>query len=176
MFLMILRIMLAYPVNILHSIFFLNKLKFDFFRSNLPLSLSIGKANVRLGDRLRVRFGVIFNVMSGALIIGDRVFFNNYCSINCRENIIIGDDVLFGESVKLYDHDHVFTARLGVLKHDFKTKRIVIGNNVWLGSNVIILKGVTIGDNAVIAAGSVVSKDVPASHIFINGNIKKITK
>lgn len=176
MFLQILRVVLAYPINILHFVFFLKKLRFDFLRSNLPLNLSIGKANVRLGVKLRVRFGVIFNVVSGSLVIGDRVFFNNYCSINCRESIIVGDNVLFGEAVKLYDHDHVFTARLGVLKNDFKTKGIVIGNNVWLGSNVIVLKGVTIGDNAVIAAGSVVSKNVPASHIFINGKIKGITK
>lgn len=176
MFLMILRVVFVYPINVLHFVFFLKKLKFDFLRSNLPLNLSIGKAHVRLGVKLRVRFGVIFNVMSGSLVIGDRVFFNNYCSINCRDSIIVGDNVLFGESVKLYDHDHAFTARLGVLKNDFKTEGIVIGNNVWLGSNVIVLKGVTIGDNAVIAAGSVVSKNVPASHIFINGKIKSITK
>ena len=44
---------------------------------------------------------------------------------------------------------------------------IVIGNNVWIGSGVIITKGVTIGDNAVVAAGSVVTKDVPAQTILI---------
>ncbi|WP_368193341.1 acyltransferase [Aeromonas sp. s8] len=174
MLLMMIRVVLAYPINVLHSLFFFNRLKFDFLRSNLPLNLSIGNANVRLGVRLRVRFGVVFNVVSGNLVIGDRVFFNNYCSINCRESITVGDDVLFGESVKLYDHDHMFTAQFGVIKNNFKTKGIVIGNNVWLGSNVIVLKGVTIGDNAVIAAGSVVSKDVPASHVLINGSIKKI--
>lgn len=155
---------------------YLNKLKFNFADSNLPLNFILNDGRATIGARLRVRSGVIFNVCSGQLIIGAGVFFNNYCSVNCHKKIIIGDNVLFGESVKLYDHDHVFSARFGVLKNEFKADEIVIGNNVWLGSNVIVLKGVTIGDNAVIAAGSVVSKNVPASHIFINGNIKKITR
>ena len=47
-----------------------------------------------------------------------------------------------------------------------KTSPVRIGDNVWLGANVVVLKGVTIGDNAVIAANSVVSKDVPANTLF----------
>lgn len=46
------------------------------------------------------------------------------------------------------------------------TAPVYIGDNVWLGANVVVLKGVTIGDNAVIAANSVVSKDVPANMLF----------
>lgn len=114
------------------------------------------------------------NAASGNLTIGCRVFFNNYCSVNCHESITIGDDVLFGEGVRIYDHDHAFSASKGVSKNDFTTSGIKIGNNVWLCSNVIVLKGVSIGDNAVIAAGSVVSKDVPASCLYVNGSVREI--
>ncbi|WP_404836769.1 acyltransferase [Aeromonas media] len=161
-------------VNLFYFIFFIKKLNFSLFDSNLPFNFNISKAKVFIGKALRVRSGVSFNVTSGVLTIGNRVFFNNYCSINCHDSITIGDDVLFGEGVKIYDHDHVFSAATGVLKNEFTTSRITIGNNVWLCSNVVILKGVSIGDNAVIAAGSVVSKDIPASCVYVNGNVKEI--
>lgn len=47
-----------------------------------------------------------------------------------------------------------------------KTSPVCIGDNVWLGANVVALKDVTIGDNAVVAANSVVSKDIPANTLF----------
>lgn len=167
----------TYPViNILYFILFAKKLKFSIFDSNLPFNIYISNAKVIIGKGLRVRAGVSFNVTSGALTIGRGVFFNNYCSINCHNSITIGDNVLFGEGVKIYDHDHIFSASTGVSRKKFTTSKVVIGNNVWLCSNVIILKGVSIGDNAVIAAGSVVSKDIPASCVYVNGNVKKINK
>lgn len=170
------RLSLFVFINFFYFIVYFKKLKFKIINSNLPLNFNLGKGLACIGARLRVRTGVVFNVSSGQLNIGDDVFFNNYCSVNCHEQINIGDNVLFGEAVKLYDHDHQFNSMSGVSKREFKTGKITIGNNVWLGSNAIVLKGVSIGDNAVIAAGSVVTKDVPASHVFIGGNIKKITK
>ena len=84
--------------------------------------------------------------------IGSNCFFNNYCSINSMENIEIGDGCTFGEGVRLYDHDHDFRHK----KKEglpYVTSPIKIGSNVWCGSNVLILKGVSIGDNAVIGGG-----------------------
>lgn len=66
----------------------------------------------------------------------------------------------------MYDHDH--DIRSDDKRKNFVCKDIVIGNNVWIGSGVIILKGVHIGDNAVIGAGTVVTKDVPADTIYFN--------
>jgi len=56
-----------------------------------------------------------------------------------------------------------------------KTKEVIIGNNVWIGNNVLILKGVSIGDNAIIAAGSVVTKNVPEGSV-VAGNPAKMIK
>ncbi|MFB2733542.1 acyltransferase [Shewanella mangrovisoli] len=163
-------------INSFYFLIYFKRLRFNALNSMLPLSVSLVNGTANIGAKLRVRRGVVFNVSSGHLNIGNGVFFNNYCSINCHQEIQIGNNVLFGESVKIYDHDHLFSAEHGVEKHQFKTGKVKIGNNVWLGSNAIILKGVIIGDNVVIAAGSVVAKDVPTSHIFINGTIKKINK
>lgn len=163
-------------INVFYFLIYFKRLKFNALNSMLPLNFNLVNGTSHIGAKLRVRSGVVFNVSAGHLNIGDGVFFNNHCSINCHQEIQIGNNVLFGESVKIYDHDHLFSAEHGVAKHQFKTSKVKIGNNVWLGSNAIILKGVTIGDNAVIAAGSVVTKDVPASHVFINGRVNKINK
>lgn len=167
--------MVLFFINLFYYIVYYNKLNFSFFTSFLPVNLTINNGKVVVGKNLKVRLFVTFNVANGDLVVGDNVFFNNLCSINCHDGIKIGNDVLFGESVKVYDHDHLFSAEYGVDKYLFKTGKVYIGNNVWLGANSVVLKGVTIGDNAVIAAGSIVTKNVPASHVFINGTLKKIS-
>lgn len=104
------------------------------------------------------------------LIIGNQFFMNNNCSINCLDKIEIGDSTLFGEGVKLYDHNHQYIENNQYsLKHkDFNTAPIKIGSNCWLGSHVIVLKGVTIGDNVIIGAGCIIHKDVPSNAVIIN--------
>lgn len=107
----------------------------------------------------------------GFLEINANVFFNNQCSINCLDHISIGKNTLFGENVKLYDHNHSYERNadgLMVSPSDFTTAPIIIGENCWLGSNVVILKGVTIGDNCIIGAGCVIHKDVPANSTLLN--------
>lgn len=107
---------------------------------------------------------------NAALFIGKRVFFNNYCSINCLDKIEIGDDTIFGEGVRLYDHNHLIEKgeTLFVEKEKYTKSPIKIGRNCWIGSNVVILKGVTIGDNSIIGAGCVIHKSVPPNTIMKN--------
>lgn len=104
--------------------------------------------------RFRKRFSIVIE-KSGKLIIGDNCFFNNDCSINCLNEIKIGSDSIFGEGVKIYDHNHVFNKSGLIKSQGFSTGKIVIGNNCWLGSNVVILKNTSIGDDCVIGAGVV---------------------
>lgn len=89
--------------------------------------------------------------------IGKRVFINSCCCFQDQGGITIGDDVLIGHHVVLATLNHGF---LPEKRHDTIPKPIVIGKNVWIGSNSTILGGVTIGDNSIIAAGSVVNKNV----------------
>lgn len=94
--------------------------------------------------------------------IGDNVFFNNACSINCHVGITIGDDCLFGENVKIYDHNHRFNLDdVPCRSAGFTEAPVSIGRNVWVCANTVICKGVSIGDGCVIAAGAVVRGDVP---------------
>ena len=101
------------------------------------------------------------------LVIGDGCFFNHNCSITCGDKIEIGDHCLFANNVVIVDHDHKLSEN-GLVKGEYSTSPVVIGNNVWCGSNAVILRGVHIGDGAVIAAGAVVRLDVPA-HTLVAG-------
>lgn len=106
---------------------------------------------------------------TGILCIGYNCFFNHDCSINCLNNIKIGNDCIFGENVRIYDHNHKFNLSDGLFRSQPYTDGTVkIGNNCWIGSNVTILSNVTIGDNVVIAAGTVVAKSVPDNTLLMN--------
>ena len=82
---------------------------------------------------------------------------------------------MFGENVKLYDHNHNYEdPESCIVDQGFKEGEIIIGNNCWVGSNVVILYNVHIGDNCIIGAGCVVYKDLESSSILLsNGVIKK---
>ncbi len=94
--------------------------------------------------------------------IGKNVFINHGCSFLDLGGITIEDDVLIGPQVKLVTENHPLdpTARKGLI-----TKPIIIRRNAWIGAGATILPGVTVGENAVVAAGAVVSKDVPANTV-----------
>ncbi len=105
----------------------------------------------------------------GLVKIGDDVFFNNMCTVCALNEIRIGDGTIFGENVKIYDHNHKHSDPSIMIKQQgYSTAPIYIGKHCWIGSNVTILKGVTIGDNSVIGAGCVIFKDIPANSIVIN--------
>ena len=118
----------------------------------------------------RVRWGKGFHVRKGfqatsdaggVIVFGDNVFFNNYCSVHARCSISIGSETIFGENVHIYDHDHRFAnPDVPIKDQGYSEKPVVIGSHCWIGSSVVILKGVTIGDNVVIGAGCVISSDI----------------
>ncbi|CAK1237720.1 Acetyltransferase [Fructobacillus tropaeoli] len=140
---------------------FMMKIKISVFKVSHPHSLVVGK-KLRFRKRLSLRADA-----GGKINIGDCVFFNNDVSINARELVTIGSHVLIGENVKIYDHNHAFGKNYeGVQPNTFKTAPITIGDGVWIGSNVTILKGVTIGSRAIIAAGTVVNQDVQPDVIY----------
>ena len=107
---------------------------------------------------------------SGKLVIGDNVGISEFCYFAVRGDISIGDNVIFGPGVKIFSENHSFKLfeKVFRLQEEIRNK-VVIGNNDWIGSNSIILPGVTIEDNAVIAAGSVVNKNI--NNGTLNGGI-----
>ncbi|MGN1156310.1 MAG: acyltransferase [Agathobacter sp.] len=103
------------------------------------------------------------SVNGGRLTIGKDVFFNHNASITCANMISIGNQCKFANNLVIVDHDHAIGPE-GALS-ELVTKPIVIEDRVWCGANVTITKGVHIGTGAVVAAGAVVTKDVPAYSI-----------
>lgn len=100
--------------------------------------------------------------------LGARFYANHHCVMLDAAPIWIGDDVMLGPAVQIYTVTHPLDAALRQSGIE-QAKPIQIGHRVWIGGGAIILPGVTIGEDAVIAAGSVVTKDVPAGTV-VKGN------
>lgn len=94
--------------------------------------------------------------------LGKNVFINHDCSFLDIGGITIEDDVLIGPKVSLITESHPLNPSE---RQALIVKPVVIKRNAWLGAGATILPGVTVGENAVVAAGSVVSKDVPANTV-----------
>ena len=126
-----------------------------------------GEARINFGQGVAFRrFCSILCSNQGVLTIGRNVFFNNYCSVNCLQGITIGNDTIFGEGVRLYDHNHLFKDTPSLIREQgMKYGAINIGNNCWIGSNTVILPNVTIGDNVVIGANNIIYKSVPSGTV-----------
>lgn len=121
-----------------------------------------------LGKKVRVHSGTKIKVRRGGeCIIGDNAKLNYNNIIVCREKIVIGKGVEFAPNVLVYDHDHDFRAEGGLKANKMVSEEIVIGNNVWIGANCVILRGTHIGDNSVVAAGCVVKGDYPAGSLIV---------
>ena len=94
--------------------------------------------------------------------IGRQVFINMGCKFQDQGGIFIDDGVLIGHNVVLATLNHAMPPER---RSDMLPAPIRIGKRVWIGSNATVLPGVTIGDGAVVAAGAVVTKDVPANTV-----------
>lgn len=104
--------------------------------------------------------------LPGRLLMGDKVFINHFTIIDCHHYIDIGNRVLIGPHCYISDFDHGMAPNRPVAEQaEGKAAPVRIGNGVWLGAGVIVLKGVTVGEDAVVGAGSVVTRDVPAKAI-----------
>jgi galactoside O-acetyltransferase len=133
----------------------------DGIRLQGPERLFFGRG-VRIGSR------AFFAADGGGRVeIGDRVAFNVGAHINASIGgvIRIGDDSLIGPNVTLRTSGHRFEAPTLIREQGHVIGDIVMGRDVWLGANVVVLGGVHIGDGAVVGAGAVVTTDVPTMSV-----------
>lgn len=104
----------------------------------------------------------------------------NYSELgtNCiiQSNTFIGDNVIMGPDVKIYTKNHKFdSVQIPIQYQGHTTEKTTIGNDVWIGANVIITPGVSIGNHVVIAAGAVVTKGVP-DYAIVGGVPAKVLR
>lgn len=132
----------------------------------------MGELTGREIDETFAMFPPFYTDCGKNLKIGKRVFINSGCRFQDQGGITIGDDSLIGHNAVLATLNHGFAPDE---RSNMIPAPITIGKKVWLGANVTVLPGVTIGDNAVIAAGAVVTKDVPADSI-VGGVPAKVMK
>lgn len=130
-------------------------------------------ANVSFGINARLEYHGAASQDPG-IIIGDHSSFGDYSHIGAMDRVQIGCGVLGGSNILIVDHSH------GSPRRDLENRctemprerplsgrgPVVIGDNVWIGDQVVILSGVTIGEGAIIAAQSVVRNDVAAFSLF----------
>lgn len=125
-----------------------------------------------------------YSTFLGLIIIGNDVSIGQYCRFQTTSSkIIIGSHVMFGPNVSIHGGNH----RIDIVGRYMKSiqldeKRpeddqdVIIGDDVWVGANAIILKGVNIGNGAVIGAGCVITKDIPPYTIVTGNNLRVMRK
>ena len=109
------------------------------------------------------------------LVMGDNSSIGPHGYVGCSGKIVIGSNVMFGPKCSLFAENHVFSDTETTIKSQgVKQKGITIEDDCWIGSNVVILDGVTIGKGSVIGAGTLVTKDVPPGSIVMDKRNKKV--
>ncbi|AQP54497.1 maltose acetyltransferase [Vagococcus penaei] len=106
--------------------------------------------------------------------VGENFYANSDCVFLDVAEIHIGDNVMLGPKVSLLTPGHPIDAGVRTRGLEFG-KKIVIGNNVWIGGCTVVNPGVTIGENSIIGSGSVVTKDIPAN-VIAAGNPARVIR
>jgi acetyltransferase-like isoleucine patch superfamily enzyme len=110
-----------------------------------------------------------------SIVIGDRVFIGRGCEFNIRQKITIGHNSLIASGCKFIDHDHGMNLEQPMIRQtEGIEKSIAIEDDVWLGFNTIVLKGVVIGKGSIVGAGSVVTRSIPSYEVWAGVPAKRI--
>lgn len=144
-----------------------------------PKMLS-GVRHIDIAGSLFIREGARIEVIKidtdPYLKIGDRFHAEYDLHIGCVHSIEIGHDVLIASRVYITDHDHGTNLMdsTPIIKRKLVYSPVKIGNNVWLGEGVVVLKGVEIGNNVIVGANSVVTRSIPSNSIAAGAPAKVI--
>ena len=143
-----------------------------------------GDGNLSLGDNVNLSGRSCFYFMSGmdsrpSISVGGNTFIGNACTLSAATHISIGKHCLIAAEVRIHDNDgHPLDParrRRGEPICSAESAEVSIEDNVWIGAQATIMKGVTIGENSVVATGAIVTQDVPADSI-VAGNPARVVK
>jgi acetyltransferase-like isoleucine patch superfamily enzyme len=174
--------------KILH---FINLKKIGKIGNNSSLFCRIDKRHINskilIGNDCLINGRLVTETETSQINIKDNVFIGGNTIIDCKHEIIIENDVLVSYECIIFDHDShsvISSERKNDLSDfkdnnlkwkNIKSKKILIKKNAWICARSIILKGVTIGEGSIVAAGSVVTEDVP-DYSLVAGNPAKFLK
>jgi acetyltransferase-like isoleucine patch superfamily enzyme len=122
-------------------------------------------------DKSTTIFAPFYTNFGRFISIGKNVFINHACSFLDMGGITIGDNVLIGPKVNLVSENHPIDPSQ---RNSLIGKPIIIKNNAWIGASATILPGITVGENSIVAAGAIVTKDVPDNTIVAGNPAKQI--
>lgn len=157
--------------------------KAHFYSESKVENLQNDPSKIIVGNDTFIKGELLLFASGGKITIGNQCYLGDHSKIWSGDGITIGDNVLISHNVNIVDtnsHELDSIQRSEGFKsfiskgHSSEnknviTQQVVIKDNVWISFNAIVLKGVTIGEGAIVAAGSVVTKDVPA-HTIVAGN------
>lgn len=159
-----------------------------FFRTAFVLSFA-PKENINIGTNCKIRGTINLESSQGKVEIGDYFYLGENSSLWCYDKEIkIGNRVLIAHNVSIFNHNtHPIDPKLRFLHYKsiinegkfespgIEGKNTIIDDDVWIGCNCVILKGVHIGEGTIISPGSVVVSDIPAG-VMAGGNPARIIK
>lgn len=160
-----------------------------FYPEASVVNLSFKKERIRIGTNTHIRGELVVFASGGNIIIGNDCFIGIGSKVWSQEEIKIGNHVLISHNVNIHDtnshpvdyeqrridYNNIINSGFPKINNNIKTKPIIIEDDVWIGFNSIILKGVTIGKASIVSAGSVVTENVP-ENVVVAGNPAKIIK
>jgi acetyltransferase-like isoleucine patch superfamily enzyme len=132
--------------------------------------VALRHGSVRVRERSRIcNYAIVKS--AGEIVLGSDLTISHFCMLHCDERIEVGDHCGIGERVTMVDSEHVHDGTdTPFLFNPIRKRPIVVGRNVFVGTNATITEGSNIGDNAVIAAGSVLTgKDYPGG--WVSGGV-----
>ncbi|RKQ50972.1 acetyltransferase-like isoleucine patch superfamily enzyme [Roseivirga pacifica] len=138
---------------------------------------------MHFGNRVTIgKYAIVrpSNIYGGAvgegMSIGDNSNIGPYSYIGCSGKVTIGNNVMMGPRVSMFAENHNYSdTSIPMKEQGVSLSEIVVNNDCWIASNATILAGVTIGEGSIIAAGAVVTKDIPPYSI-VAGNPAKVIK
>jgi len=142
----------------------------------------LARDGLLFGDYVTISKGVMIRPSSyyggdlgEGLVMGEHSSIGPHGYVGCSGKIVIGKNVMFGPKCSLFAENHVFSdTEASIKSQGVQQKGIIVEDDCWIGSNVIILDGVTIGKGSVIGAGTLVTKDVPAGSIVVDKRNKNM--
>ena len=150
----------------------------SYFGKGFSIKIEFEKALLKVGNNVCFKeYCSVTIADNGKIEIGNNVFFNSGCSISSLDTIRIGDNSIFGQGVKIYDHNHKYHDKEKIIiDQGYTTGAVVIEENCWVGANVVILKGVKIGQHSVVGANCIINTNIEPYSLVVSDSRNQIVK